>query len=301
MKPFNAQTRKNSLSQHVVLILVPFAQKITTEKYTPCVHSLETASLLLASLTGEKTKPTPMTAQYTPQTLKIVKSFYGEGEGRQGCGAPTRLEMVPLLKMSLITPPAPVTCTCHLWQKESLLAAESKVYPNQSGKPIKSAEYKHLYSYRYKYLHKNEYKHLLTNFFCFKIILGYKIFTHSGYEERMGKTRQTFLVDGLKYTLRSHQKGKQSPNIRLSINSVSTRDSFSLPILTNQRLHFNIQKILPRNSITKSYGFGVHHQGGSALVAPGGKLNEFRLESLRSGECLCPGWGRYSIIHEDST
>jgi hypothetical protein len=271
MKPFNAQTRKNSLSQHVVLILVPFSQKIAPEKYTPCVHSREIDSLLLASLTGEKIKPTLMTAQHTPQTLKIVKSFY---EGVQGG---------------------------RFFKKESPLAAESKVFSNQSGKPITSAEYKYLCSYRYKYLHKNECKHLLTNFFCFKIILGYKIFTHSGYEERMGKTRQTFLVDGLKYTLSSHQKGKKSPNTRLSICSVSTRGSFSLPILANQYLHFNIQKILPRNSITKSYGFGVHHQGGSALVAPGGKLNEFRLESLRSGECLCPGWGRYSIIHEDST
>jgi hypothetical protein len=92
---------------------------------------------------------------------------------------------------------------------------------------------------------------------------------------------------------------KQNPNTRPSTCSISNRGPVSPPILTNQRLHFNIQKILPRNSITKSHGLEVHCQGGSTLVAPGGKMNRSKLS--RSGECLRPGWVWHSISPGDCT
>jgi amino acid adenylation domain-containing protein len=47
----------------------------------------------------------------------IIKSFCGGVQGGQGCGAPTLLEVVLFPRMFSISSPAPVTCTCHLWQK----------------------------------------------------------------------------------------------------------------------------------------------------------------------------------------
>jgi len=56
---------------------------------------------------------------------KIIKSFCGRSRGPHGMG--DLLEMVLWPRMFSITPPAPVTCACHLWQKRAPLAAGGKV------------------------------------------------------------------------------------------------------------------------------------------------------------------------------
>jgi hypothetical protein len=62
--------------------------------------------------------------------MKLIKSFCGRSREPHGMG--NLLEMVLLLRMSLITPPAPVTCACHLWQKKGTLAAGGKVISDKN-------------------------------------------------------------------------------------------------------------------------------------------------------------------------
>jgi hypothetical protein len=58
----------------------------------------------------------------------LMKSFCRGVQGGQGCGAPALLEVVLFLRIFSISSPAPVTCTCHLWQKTPSLAAGGKEY-----------------------------------------------------------------------------------------------------------------------------------------------------------------------------
>jgi hypothetical protein len=99
---------------------------------------------------------------------------------------------------------------------------------------------------------------------------------------------------------KSIKKREPGSKVRLSKWSLSTQWTILPTLLFNQLFRFEIQNILPRNSVAILHGTGVkHHRGGTPISIGGNEMSQIKY--WRSGECLRPKWVWYSITQGDYT